>query len=99
MTRRVRTVDGRVVDVEQNETLERLGIHAVPLVQYMTKGTEGLQTLREEFEAENKGIAIHSQVRWLANPRIIRESGENRAIARSLEGFVIMRNKVARSLI
>jgi len=68
-----RTVDRGVVDVEENETWERLKIHAVPLMRYMGKGTEGLQKMREEFEAENKGIAIPTQVRWLANPGIIGE--------------------------
>jgi hypothetical protein len=57
-----RTVDRGVVDVEGNETWERLKIHAVPLVRYMGKGAEGLQKMREEFEAENEGIAIPTQV-------------------------------------
>jgi hypothetical protein len=58
-----RTVDRGVVDVDENETWERLKIHAVPLMRYMGKGTQGLQKMREEFEAENKGIAIPTQVR------------------------------------
>jgi hypothetical protein len=57
-----RTVDKGVVDVEENKPWERLKIHAVPLVRYMGKGTEGLQKMREEFEAENEGIAIPTQV-------------------------------------
>jgi hypothetical protein len=68
-----RTVDRGVVDVEENETWARRKFHAVPLVRYMGQGTEGLQKMREEFEAENDGIAIAAQVRWLANPRTIRE--------------------------
>jgi len=57
-----RTVDRGVVDVDENETWERLKIHAVPLMRYMGKGTEGLQKMQEEFEAENEGIAIPTQV-------------------------------------
>jgi hypothetical protein len=57
-----RTVDRRVIDVEENETWERLKIHAVPLVRYMGKGTEGLHKMGEEFEAENEGIAIPTLV-------------------------------------
>jgi len=34
-----RTVDRGVEDVEENETWERLKIHAVPPVRYMGKGT------------------------------------------------------------
>jgi hypothetical protein len=68
-----RTVDKGVVDVQENESWERLKIHAVPLVWLMGKGTEGLQNMREEFEAENKGVAIPAQVRWLAIPRTVCE--------------------------
>jgi hypothetical protein len=45
-----RTVDRGVMDVKENETWERLKIHAVPLVWYMRKGTEGLLKISVEFE-------------------------------------------------
>jgi hypothetical protein len=57
-----RTVDRGVLDVIEHETWEWLKIHAVPLMRYMGKGTEGLQKMQEEFEAENKGITIPTQV-------------------------------------
>jgi hypothetical protein len=50
------------MDVDENETWERLKIPAVPLVRYMRKGTEALLKMREEFEAEKEGIAIPTQV-------------------------------------
>jgi predicted phage tail protein len=68
-----RTVDKSVVDVKENESWEWLMIHAVPLVWYMGRGKEGLLMIREEFEANNEGMNIPTQVRWLANPRTIRE--------------------------
>jgi len=34
----------------------------------MGKGTEGLQNMREEVQAENEGVTIHVQVRGLSNP-------------------------------
>jgi hypothetical protein len=40
-----RTVDKGAVDVEENESWERLKIHVVPLVWYMRKGTEGMQKM------------------------------------------------------
>ena len=49
-----RTVDKGVIDVEENQAWERLKIHAVPLVRYMGKVTEGLQKMREEFEVEKE---------------------------------------------
>jgi hypothetical protein len=94
-----RTVDTGVVDVEENESWERLKIHAVPLVRYMGKGTEGLPKMREEFEAENQGIVIPTQVRWLANTNAIRERRQNGEIAASLVVFIVKRSKVAQSLI
>jgi hypothetical protein len=51
--RAARTVDKGVLDVEENQNWEWLKIHAVPLMRYMGNGTEGLQKMREEFEAEN----------------------------------------------
>jgi len=76
-----RTFKREVVDHEENETWERISIHAVPLVRYMGKGTEGRPKMPEEFEGENKGIKIPTHVRWLAKPRTIRERRQNGAIA------------------
>ena len=94
-----RTVDRGVVDVEENETWERLKIHAVPLVRYMGKGTEGLQKMREEFEVENKCIKVPTQVRWLANPPTIRERRKNGEIAASSVLFVVKGSKGAQVLV
>jgi len=40
-----RMVDKVVVDVEENQSCEKLMIHAVPLVRYMGKWTEVLQKM------------------------------------------------------
>jgi hypothetical protein len=93
------TVDRGVVDVEENETWERLKIHTVPLVQYMGKGTEGLQKMRDEFEAKNECIKVPTQVRWLANPRTIRERRQNGEIAASSVVFVVKGSKAAQVLV
>jgi hypothetical protein len=65
----------------------------------MGKGTEGLQKMQEEFEAENKGLAIPAQVWWLANHPTIRERRQNGEIAASLVVFVLKGIKVAQSLV
>jgi len=72
-----------VVDVEDNQSWKQLKIRAVPLIQYMGIGMEGLQKMLEEFQAENNGIVIPTQVRWLANPHTIRERRQNQKIAAS----------------
>ena len=95
----VRTVDKGVVDVEGHETWERLKIHAVPLVRDMGKGSAGLQKMREEFEVENEGITIPTQVRWLANPCTIGERRQNGEIAASSVVFVVKGSKAAQGLV
>jgi len=77
------------LDVEEKQSCERLKINAVALIWYMGKGTEGLQKMREEFEAEIKRIVISSQVSWLANPSMIRERRQNGEIAASSVVFII----------
>ena len=94
-----RTVDRGVMDVEEKKTWERVMIHAVPLVRYIRIGTAGSQKMREEFEAQNEGIAIPTQAQWLENPRIIRERRQKCEISATSVVFVVMGSKVAQSLI
>ena len=94
-----RTVDNGVVDVEENESWERLKIHPVPLIRYMGKGTEGLQKMREAFAAENDGIVIPTQVRRLGNPRTIRERRQKGEIAVTSVVFVVKGSKMAQSIV
>lgn len=60
-------IDKGVVEVEDNESGEILMIHPVPCVQYMGKGTEVLEKMREEFEAQDECVTIPAKVPWLAN--------------------------------
>jgi len=43
------SVDMGIIDVEGNESWERLNIQNMPQVRYMGKGTEGLQKQRRRF--------------------------------------------------
>jgi len=94
-----RTIDKGVVDVEENESCERLKINAVPLIRWMGKGTEGLQKMREESEAENEGKVIPTKVRWLANPCTITERWQNGEITVLSVVFVVKGSKVAHTLV
>ena len=95
----VKTDNRAVVDAEENETWDSLKIYPVPFVRYMGKGTQDLQKFRDEFEAENKGIVIPTQVRWLANPSTIRQRRQNGEIAASLVVFVVKGTRLAERLI
>jgi len=75
------TVNHGVINVEENESWQRLKIHAVPLGRYMGKGTESLQMMEDEMHGRNKGVAIPVQVRWLVNPHYIRERGQKGEIS------------------
>jgi len=55
--------------------------------------------MREEFEAENDGIVIPTQVWLLADPRTIRERRQNRDIAASSVVFVVKGRKEAQSMV
>jgi hypothetical protein len=94
-----RTMDRGVEDVQEHEIWERLQVHAVPLMRYMGKGKEGLQKMREEFEVENKGIAIPTVVQWMANPPTNRERRQNREITALSVVFVVKGSMLAKSLI
>jgi hypothetical protein len=87
------------VDVQGNETSETLKIHAVPLVRYRGNGTEDLQKMPEESEAENKGIAITTQVRWLSNAHAMRERRQNGEIAASWVVIVVRGSRLAQTFI
>jgi hypothetical protein len=93
-----RTVDKRVVDVEENESRETIMIHAVPHIGYTGIGTDVLRKQRDEFKAENAGIVIPTQVRWLANPRTVRDGRHNGEIAASSVVFVTKGSKLGQSV-
>jgi len=52
----------------------------------------------EEFEAENEGGAIPTQLQWMANPRTISEMRQNGGITASSVVFVVKGSKVAQKL-
>jgi hypothetical protein len=94
-----RTFNKGVMDVEENESREWWKIHAVPLILYIGKGTEGLPKMRSQCERENEGIVICTQVWWLANPLTIRERMQKEEIAALLVVFIVQGRKVPQSLV
>jgi hypothetical protein len=94
-----RSVDKGIIDVEGNESWERQKNHTVPLVRYMGKGTQALHKMREEIQAENEGVAIPAHVKWLLNPRIIKEREQRGEIKASSVVFIVGGKKVAQRLV
>lgn len=64
-------VDMGVIDVEENGSWERLNVHALGLVRYIGKGTEGLQKMRDKINGANEEVVMPVQVQWLVNPHSI----------------------------
>jgi len=94
-----RTFGKGIIDVEGNESWERLKIHTIPLVRYIGKGTKGHQKMREEIQAENEGVTIPARVRWLSNPRTIKEREQRGDIKASSVVFMVKGKKVAQRLV
>ena len=86
------TVNNGIIDVEENKSWESLNIRAVPLELFVGKGTEDLQNILDEFELENEGIKLPTQLQWLANPRTIREGRQRVEIAESSVVIVVKGN-------
>jgi hypothetical protein len=94
-----RSVDKGIIDVEGHQCWERLKIHTVPRLRYMGKRTERIDKMREEIQPENEGVAIPAQVRWLSNPRSIREREQRGEITASLVVIIVRGKKVAQRLV
>ena len=88
-----------MVDITANETWCRVKIHGVSLNRYLGRGTHGLEKLREEIEAENDGVEIPMQIRWLGRVPDIKE----RAVADGIRGssvtFVVRSQLMADKII
>jgi hypothetical protein len=64
-------------------------IHTVLVIWQMGNGTEGLEMMREEFEAQYEDITFPTQVRRLANVRTIMEGRLYAEISASFVGLVV----------
>ena len=94
-----RTVDKGVIDVAETESWETLTVHGVQHMRNMGNGTEGRQKMPDEIQAEDKGVMVSVQVRWLASPHTIKEGRQIGEISASSMVFLIQECKVARGLV
>jgi hypothetical protein len=93
-----RTLDEGIIDLELNESWCRLKVHAIPLLRYVGKGTLGTQKLRAEIEAENEGVVIPTQIRWLGSMSSIKDRWTRGDINASSVTFAVKGSDVANRL-
>ena len=65
-----RTVLGGASDLIPQQRWHWAKIHNISLVRYMGKTVGGLRLLREELEAENSGVSIPADIRWLSRAKV-----------------------------
>jgi hypothetical protein len=95
-----RKVDPGIINVQSNETWAKLKIHGVPLDQYGTStDARGLQTLREDIEAENPGVVIPVALRWVGSPRRIMERYTQGEIRGATVMFAVQDKQAAERLL
>jgi hypothetical protein len=63
IVKEARQVDQEFIDVEKNETWERMKMHGIRLDQYAVKKNGSLEKLRPEIRAENGVIIIPMNIR------------------------------------
>ena len=63
------TILGGASDLVPQQRWHWVKIHNVSLVRYMGKTLGGLRLLREELEAENGGVSISADIRWLCRAK------------------------------
>jgi hypothetical protein len=71
-------VDAGIVDIDINELWERVKMHDINFDMYLGKKTGGgLEKLRQELQAENKGVVLPLAIGWIGGPQDVgRKKGE-----------------------
>jgi hypothetical protein len=78
-----------IIGFKENEAWQRLKIHGVPLNRYVGRGTNGLEKLREEIQAENAGVTIPMAARWLGRVPQLKERWASGIITASSVVFAV----------
>ena len=85
-----RTVDASIVDIVVQQKWMWTRIHNISLTRYMGKERDGgLRKLREELEAENSGIQIPAEIRWLGGAKVRAHFQERKEGASSVVAAVL----------
>jgi hypothetical protein len=69
----IREVDQGVTDVHELDKWVRLKVHGIPLNHFMGKGTQGVQKLQVEIQANHEGVEVLLGIHWLGRAGSIKE--------------------------
>lgn len=84
-----RKADPAVTGLEARTSWWWLKVNAVPVARFLGRGSNGTDSLREELEAENEGLAIPSAVRWLGGAASVKARFEGGIIKASSVVFAV----------
>jgi hypothetical protein len=85
-----RTVDVSITDITVQQKWMWTRIHNISLTRYMGKERDGgLRKLREELEAENSGVQIPAEIRWLGGAKVRARFQERKEGASSVVAAVL----------
>ena len=90
MLKAARTVDFSISGITAQQKWMWTHIHNISLTRYMGKEKDGgLRKLREELEAENSGVQIPAEIRWLGGAKVRARFQERREGASSVVAAVL----------
>jgi hypothetical protein len=94
-----RIVDRGIISFKENEVWQRLKLHGLPLNRYVGRGTNGLEKLQQEIQAENAGVTIPMAARWLGRVPQLKERWTSRIIIASSVVFAVRGEDTALKLL
>jgi len=94
-----RKVDAGIVDIETNELWERVKMHGLNFDRYLGKKTGGgLEKLRQELQAENKGVVLPLAINWIGGPKDVqKKKGEGKKASSVV--FAVKGSKMAENVL
>jgi hypothetical protein len=73
-----RGIDQGIIDLEKNETWEKVKMHGISFDQYAVKKSGGLEKPRQEIQAENEGEVVPMAINWLGRATDIKGKRKSR---------------------
>jgi len=94
-----RKVDAGIVDIETNELWEKVKMHGVNFDRYLGKKTGGgLEKMRQELQAGNKGVVLPLAINWIGGPKDVQKKKAEGKEASSVV-FAVKGSKMAKKVL